>query len=63
MSRFLPALIGAVGGLAFGFVWWLVWGCQVCAPGSTPWGPIAFTAVVGTGLGHVLGKDHVRPPG
>ena len=61
MWRLLPGLVGAAGGLAFGGLWWLVWGCQVCAPGSAPWGPLIFGTLVGAGLGHVLGKDYVRP--
>ena len=61
MRRFVPTLIGTLGGLGFGYVWWLAWGCQVGAPGSAPWGPLIFSTFVGAGLGHFLGKDYVHP--
>ena len=57
----LPALVGLAFGLSFGALWWFVWGCRVCDPNGTPEAKILFAAVVGTGVGHFLGQDYVRP--
>jgi len=60
VRRLLPATIGLLLGSGFGLAWWFLWGCRVCAPGSTPWGPMIFSTVMGAVLGEVLGKDYVR---
>ncbi len=59
MQRFTPGLLGLAFGGLFGVAWWFLWGCQFCAPGGTPYGPLVFTTVMGGVVGQLLGRSHV----
>lgn len=54
MPRSIALLGGALLGLLAGGLWWWIWGCRVCAPGSSPVGPVLFAALFGAAAGPLL---------
>jgi hypothetical protein len=54
--------VGAGFGLIFGLTYWYAWGCRNCAKDNSPVALIAFCVVVGVGMAHYWGRDHLRRP-